>query len=216
MRQLANLLAEAGVDSLRFDYYATGDSAGDDHEADLASMRKDILLAAEELISLSEATRVTLVGLRLGATLAAQTSVDLGKIVDGLVLWDPITDGSDYIQELYAVCRAQPIAVKEPAPRQASEGGGVEILGFPLTERIHAELRKLSLGAVAHDIPCPLQVIISGPETDRQRVQDALASASLTAIERIEHRPIWLEDWPRNSGEVPAKILQQIVPWVVR
>lgn len=219
MRQLATLLAEAGVDTLRFDYYATGDSAGNDAEANLASMRKDILTAAEELTSLSGASRVTLVGLRLGATLAAQAARDLGKAksIDGLVLWDPITDGAAYIQELYALCRAQPISTKEPAPRPATVGGGVEILGFPLTERLHTELQALSLGEIAQHIPCPIQVVISGPQADCDRVRSALAPApSAVTFERIENRPIWLEDWPRNSGEVPVRILQQIVPWVVR
>jgi pimeloyl-ACP methyl ester carboxylesterase len=216
MRQLASLLAEAGVDTHRFDYYATGDSGGNDAEGDLAGRRQDILTAVEELTSLSGATRVTLIGLRLGATLAAHASRGLARTIDGLVLWDPVTDGHAYVQELYALCRTQPIALKEPPPRPASEGGGFEILGFPLTQRIHAELQELSLGAIAQDIPCPIHVVISGPESECERVRAALAPASPVTIERIANRPIWLEDWPRNSGAVPVKILQQIVPWVAQ
>ena len=189
---------------------------GNDSEGDLTSRRQDILIAVEELTSLSGATRVTLVGLRLGATLAAQASRDLGKTIDGLVLWDPITDGSAYIQELYAMCRAQPVARKEPAPRPASAGGGVDILGFPLTERMHAELRDLSLGTIVQHVPCPLYAVTSGPPADFERVRAALGQVSPAAVERVENRPIWLEDWPRNTGEVPVKILQQIVPWVAR
>ncbi len=216
MRQLAILLAEAGIDSLRFDYYSTGDSAGDDAEGDLAGWRQDILTAAEELTSLAGVTRVTLVGLRLGATLAAQASRDLGKAVDGLVLWDPIVEGSAYIEELHAVCRAQPIAIKEPVSRPASLGGGFEILGFPLTGRIHAELQGLSLAAIAQGIPCPVHTVVSGSETACEQVRAALSPVSPLTIEQIENRPIWFEDWPRNSGVVPARILQQIVQWVAQ
>jgi uncharacterized protein len=211
MRQLASLLADAGIDSLRFDYYATGDSAGDDAEGDLAGWRQDILTAAEELTSLAGATRMTLVGLRLGATLAAQASADLAKTIDGLVVWDPIAAGPAYIEELYAICRAQPIAIKEPLARPASLGGGYEILGFPLTGRIKGELEGLSLAAIARDIPCPVHAVMSGSESSCELVRTALTPVSSLTIQRIESPPIWIEDWSRNSGFVPVKILQQIV-----
>jgi pimeloyl-ACP methyl ester carboxylesterase len=214
MRQLAILLAEAGIDSLRFDYYATGDSAGNDAEGDLASWRQDILTAAEELTSLANVTRVTLVGLRLGATLAAQASVDLAGTVEGLVLWDPVTDGSAYAEELFALCRAQPIAIKEPVARAASVGGGFEILGFPLTARIQGELEGLSLAAIARDIPCPVHVVVSGSESKCELARAALKPVLSPTIERIETLPVWVEDWPRNSGVVPVRILQRIVQWV--
>jgi pimeloyl-ACP methyl ester carboxylesterase len=214
MRQLAVLLAEAGIHSLRFDYTATGDSAGDDAEGDLAAWRQDILTAAEELTSLAGVTRLTLIGLRLGATLAAQASADLANTVDGLVLWDPITEGPAYAEELYALCRAQPIAIKEPVARPANVGGGFEILGFPLTARIQGELQGLSLAAIARGIPCPIRVIVSGPESKCELARAALKPASSVTVERIEALPVWIEDWPRHSGVVPVKILQQIVQWV--
>ena len=157
---------------------------------------------------------MTLVGLRLGGTLAAQASVDLAKAVDGLVLWDPVTDGAAYIDEMYAICRAQPIAIKDPVARPTSLGGGVEILGFPLTERIHGELGDLSLAAIARDISCPVHTVVSGPESACRLVSAALKDAPSREVQRMESLPIWLEDWPRNSGFVPVKILQQIVQWI--
>ncbi|MEP7209271.1 MAG: hypothetical protein ABI740_00410 [Alphaproteobacteria bacterium] len=216
MRQLAILLAEAGIHSLRFDYYATGDSAGEDAEGDIAGWRQDILTATEELTSLAGVTRITAVGLRLGATLAAQASVDLGKTIESLVLWDPITEGSGYIEELYAECRAQPIVKREPVPRSTSDGGGFEILGFPLTARIGRELEGLSLAAIARDISCPVRAVVSGPEAAVELSRAALKPVSSLTIEQIETPPIWFEDWPRNSGVVPIKILQQIVQWVAQ
>ena len=214
MRQLAIRLAEAGVDSLRFDYYATGDSAGNDGDGDLAGWRKDILIAAEELTSLSGVTRVNLIGLRLGGALAAQATLDLRKKVDKLVLWDPITDGSAYMNELYSVCRAQPIAIKEPVARPASMGGGHEILGFPLTQRIQTELQALSLAEIVCEIPCQVRAVVSGLEASYEQTCAALASVPSAQVERMESLPIWFEDWPRNSGVVPAKTLQQIVQWI--
>lgn len=214
MRQLAMRLAEAGVDTLRFDYFATGDSAGADGEGSLEDWRKDILTAADELKSLSGATRLSLVGLRLGATLAAQASLGMRRSMDKLVLWDPVTDGDAYIDELYAVCHAQPIAVKGPIARSADAGGGFDILGFPLTRRMHDDLNGMSMQAIAAEIPCKICTVVSAGEASVQRVRSALIPAADAVVEQMDGLPIWFEDWPRNSGVVPAGTLQQIVQWV--
>ena len=65
------MLAASGWDTLRFDYYGTGDSAGDLIEANLGGWEKDIEWAIEEARATSGANRVALIGLRLGANLAA-------------------------------------------------------------------------------------------------------------------------------------------------
>ena len=49
MRQLAVRLSAAGIDTLRFDFFGTGDSAGEMVDADLAGWETDIELAIEEL-----------------------------------------------------------------------------------------------------------------------------------------------------------------------
>jgi uncharacterized protein len=214
LRQLAIRLAEAGVDTLRFDYFATGDSSGADGEGSLEDWRKDILMATDELRSLSGATRISLVGLRLGATLAAQASLGMRKVVDKLVLWDPITDGGEYIEELYAACRAPHLTIKEPIARSAEIGGGFDILGFPLTQRIHGELNNLSIQAIASDLPGKVRTLISNGEASAERARSALIAAPAAVVENMESLPIWFEDWPRNSGVVPARTLQQIVQWV--
>lgn len=214
MKQLSGLLAAAGVDSLRFDYYGAGDSSGDDIDGDLSGWRQDIVTAAEEVMNLANTTRVTIVGLRLGATLAAQASIDLGQAASGLVLWDPIVDGQAYVDELYGTCRVQPLPIKEPVPRPANLGGGFEVLGFPLTGRMHTDLKGLFLPAIAEKIQCPVHAVVSGSEQASELARAALESIPALTVERIEALPVWLEDWPRNSGVVPVKILQQIVQWI--
>src|SRR5690349_2644367 len=54
-RVLAERLSRAGCDVLRFDYYATGDSAGDDGEVDFSAWPRDILAAHSELLARSQA-----------------------------------------------------------------------------------------------------------------------------------------------------------------
>ena len=49
LRQLATRLSMAGFHTLRFDYFGTGDSAGEMEDADLGVWEDDIETAIEEL-----------------------------------------------------------------------------------------------------------------------------------------------------------------------
>ena len=66
-RQLAMLLARRGFHVLRFDWFGTGDSAGAGEEGSIARWLEDARTAIDELKDTAGVTRVSLVGLRLGA-----------------------------------------------------------------------------------------------------------------------------------------------------
>src|SRR5262245_41582517 len=70
-RKLAGLLARDGFQVLRFDYSCTGDSQGDVRDGRLEHWVEDIAMAADELKDAGGVRKVSLVGLRLGAMLAA-------------------------------------------------------------------------------------------------------------------------------------------------
>lgn len=90
-RLLAQRLAAVGYDVLRFDYYGTGDSSGDDHEFTPEGAVEDALAAVDEAKDLSGARRVMLVGMRHGAAVALRVAARVGG-VDRLVLWEPVVD----------------------------------------------------------------------------------------------------------------------------
>jgi alpha/beta superfamily hydrolase len=90
LRQLAARMSQAGIHVLRFDYYGTGDSSGETGEGDIASWCDDIKTAIAELKDMTGATRVSLVGLRLGANLAARVAAKRPAEIDNLVLWEPL------------------------------------------------------------------------------------------------------------------------------
>jgi alpha-beta hydrolase superfamily lysophospholipase len=93
LRQLAVRLAAAGIDILRFDYFGTGDSAGEEFDTSVAGMQADVLTAVETLNDLAATEKVTLIGLRAGANVAAGAVASMGAAVEALVLWDPILAG---------------------------------------------------------------------------------------------------------------------------
>ncbi len=98
MRQLATRLAISGIHSLRFDYYGTGDSAGTELEVDPAACETDVESAMEALADIAGTTRLTLIGLRAGANIAAHVAARRLADVEALVLWDPIL--SENLQSL--------------------------------------------------------------------------------------------------------------------
>ncbi len=90
LRQLAVKLSAGGFHTLRFDYFGTGDSGGEDSEANPAAAEADVESAIEGLQDIVGVARVALIGLRLGATLAARAAMRRQEHVEALVLWDPI------------------------------------------------------------------------------------------------------------------------------
>jgi len=146
-RGLAALLAKKRFHVLRFDYYGTGDSAGDCSAGTFDQWVEDIGTAVEELRDTSGAGRISLVGLRMGATLAAR-ACERRDDVDAIVLWDPIVEGPRYILELLESNRRQPGFDPEAARRLLDGPEPIGILGFPLTAAMRRDLRAVDLGAV--------------------------------------------------------------------
>jgi uncharacterized protein len=100
LRRLATHLAKAGAHVLRFDYFGTGDSAGDSDAGTFELWQEDIESAANKLRELSRVSRVSLAGYRLGATLAWRASQAAELKTRDLVLWDPVISGKSYLNEL--------------------------------------------------------------------------------------------------------------------
>lgn len=96
--QVAEAAAARNAHVLRFDYPATGDSRGEPHKLCARDWLEAIGQAVVWLSERSGLNEVRLMGLRLGALLAAQYAAIHGSI--RLVLWDPVVDGADFVAGL--------------------------------------------------------------------------------------------------------------------
>jgi len=105
LRLMANQLCRNGAHVLRMDYSGMGDSAGSLQDVQsLNQWTHDVLTGIQQAKELSGAGTVMLVGLRMGAMLAAQAARRTND-VNSLVLWEPIEDGKSYLEELRAMHR---------------------------------------------------------------------------------------------------------------
>ncbi|WP_448191632.1 alpha/beta fold hydrolase [Azospirillum sp. sgz301742] len=139
-RTLAERLAEAGLPTLRFDYPGAGNSAGGDEDPERVRAWLDGIHAAiRQLRASTGVQEVALVGLRLGATLAAMAAAERGG-VERLVLMAPCASGKAYAHEVKAMARL--------AGTPQTQADAVEFAGFLLTAETLAALRALDLAGL--------------------------------------------------------------------
>jgi pimeloyl-ACP methyl ester carboxylesterase len=132
MRQLAVKLSASGFHTLRFDYFGTGDSGGEDSEADPAAAQVDVESAIEGLQDIVGVPRVALIGLRLGATLAARAAMRHKENVEALVLWDPIILPEEAAGMMHRLPVRTFITLTDPhAVELALTGVTVELMSAP-------------------------------------------------------------------------------------
>ncbi|TXC66076.1 hypothetical protein FSC37_09515 [Piscinibacter aquaticus] len=212
MRQLALRLGAAGFHTLRFDYHGTGDSSGDMTDADLPGWESDIEAALAELMDMTGAQRVGLVGLRLGAALAARVCARRRRQVDSLVLWDPVVDGAVFVDELLALDVA---TSGGPAPRPRPEGRpGLQLLGFPVTPAMFEQMKGVDLLGSVPNLPARTLVITSTHGASaalRERL--AQRSEPAASCEELDLEPAWLEQHDSGAGAVPVGLLDRIAAW---
>ena len=141
VRKLAGLLARRGFPVMRFDYFGTGDSAGETEEGRPALWVEDVKAAARELVDVSGAYALSAVGLRLGASLAAIATAG-GLDVEDLVLWEPVVHGPSYLEELRAIgTRKYSEFLFPPDQRQ----GSGQLLGYAFPSEVEEETRSVDL-----------------------------------------------------------------------
>ncbi len=210
MRQLAVQLARTGHHAMRFDYYGTGDSAGESVDGSLTCWRSDIGDAIDECLRLTGRDHVTLIGLRLGATLAAQAVAERDD-VDNLVLYAPVTDPQSLLADW----------IDAQTTHDRIHGHATtctvlnEVLGFPLTDAFRNELQN---GLVIPQPRASLHhvLILCESATDdaqTEKIAEILASGGADVRVDTSNAPAI---WRRRPMEaiVPFKLIRRIVAWM--
>jgi alpha-beta hydrolase superfamily lysophospholipase len=122
LRRLAQQFEEEGFVVLRFDYDGTGDSAGGTGDPGRVDAWLSGIQAAVDLVLACGVARVALVGLRMGATLAA-VGATRGTKVDAIALWDPCPSGRSFLR--HERLMREVIGIGEVADDGSVEGPGI-------------------------------------------------------------------------------------------
>lgn len=200
-RQLAQALAAAGVAVLRFDYYGTGDSAGDSVEMDWQRCLADTAVAANELRARAGADRVFAFGARLGGSIALASATQARFA--GVVAWDPVLDGSAYVAWLDAMQSALCMDGKRFMVPRSPADASAQWLGFAISDRFRRQIMDLHvdrptvptllLDSLSSDAPQPWGSFVANaaavrlmqpptPWNDPHRLEVAILSHTLIQV----------------------------------
>ena len=215
LRYLSRQLAARGFSVLRFDYYGSGDSAGDESETRLSGSRKDIVSAIQELKEICDAKAVVLIGLRLGASLAAQIAAECRKDVAALVLWDPAVSGPEHLKLLE-------IEWTEMAQRHSTYLGNESErrrgarYGLPITDELAMDVSAIDLISIVDKLPPRTLCLCTEALPSHNAWRAALVARpnGPLALENFSDIHPWLEGNLETVGRLPLAAIGRITTWL--
>jgi alpha/beta superfamily hydrolase len=217
MRLLAEDCASRGFPTLRFDFPGTGDSLGDEATLDAIDSRcKSALAAIDWLKATSGVKNVILVGLRLGASIAAFVGKEAG--VQRVVLMAPIVSGKRYVREMRSLFR---IAKGKDASTASLSGADsttqastalLEFDGFRLSQMSLDALNRMDLKSLP---PPATDIMILAPSGQ-------LAAEDLGQQWRTVGARVTVQDFlgfnslltDPSSADPPRADLTQVADWI--
>lgn len=206
IRLVAQQLAKAGFHVLRFDYHSLGDSSGNVDAGQFDRWVEDIELAATELFDISGAQDLTIVGLRMGATLAVEALANRYIKAKSLILWDPIVSGSEYLATLEKM-HAE-FTTEHREPHQPTD----ELLGarFPqdmrtAIQRLNIADRMLSVGVLE------AALVVSADLSCYSDLHNSMRSRWPAAIFRPMNVPVdWASIKAAYEGRMTGPIIRAV------
>ncbi len=189
---LARELAKRGIATLRFDFRGEGESDLEFEHAGIETRIQDAVRATEVLLQKEPSLRaVTLLGHRLGGAIALAAARRLGPNARGVVVWDPLQSGREYLMQWLRSNLAKQIAVEGKAARtrqaliQALDAGETVIVdGYGVGAPLYRELVALELPALLSAIECPALVVTPEETPGKARANAQWVSAREPAFWR--------------------------------
>lgn len=212
LRAFAEASAASGVTALRFDRDGTGDAAGDDLDPDrVGAWQASIHAACDLLRAETDVEHVVLLGVRLGALLAASAAIARDDVV-GLCAVAPVISGRAYVRELKILQRALGLAdppsdVRDRA-RTAIASDVEEAVGFALTAETRAALGKLDLTKLPRS-PAPSVLVLDRADLPTAETWAAQIGADRRAMNGYVEMVL-----DPHKARVPVEMVRAFTAWL--
>lgn len=202
--------ASRGFPVLRFDLSGHGDSSGHSESSTISSYIDDIGTAHREFQALFSSTeKVGLLGLRLGATLALMSASRIENLSD-LILWEPISNGARYMQELLRINLSTQLAIygsiqdsREALVKKMQHGTSTNVDGYLISQAFFDECSDIKMDRLVLEktgVPCLItQIAPNIKQKDRQELVDLADKLTCGAFLKVEEPPFWREIKPFSS-----------------
>ena len=142
--QVASLIAGRGMACVRFDYFGTGDSEGEETAFDPDSAMRDLALAADAARSVAPGAPLYVMATRASALFAWREAMVLGA--SALWLWQPVSDGAAYLATLRARdADERSSRQRYPFTRTPAPAASGDLMGHRLPVTFSAQMQALDL-----------------------------------------------------------------------
>lgn len=217
--ETARALAPHGVASLRFDLSGCGDSDGDFAHARYDHWLADVVAAASELRRRTPRRPLALLGLRLGAALAARACRRIPDVA-ALILWQPVINGkTEFASDLRRLLIQQMITEGRSRTRHADilaafqrGEGHVQLDGYQVSPQLYSDLGNISLASDRHAWPHATGIV---QFARRSRAIESFARETDLPALTIDIPPIWIRSdflATRETGQHLAR--QSVLPLI--
>ncbi len=220
LRQLAIQLSGRGFHVFRFDYHGTGDSGGTSGQETLGGWRRDVETAIQELRDLSGVTRITLIGVRFGAILAARAAASTRNLEE-LVFWQPTVTGRahlDWMLDRAKVKGRRRTRITGPTTDPAGELETIAVDGFPLSLRLLREIGTTDLASRSiGELRAQRMVVIAPSGEEASTLVAALQEADMPHLHReVPDEGGWEDPSRQNTVVLAPQATRAIVESVAR
>ena len=213
-RRLAARLSERGYHVLRFDYFGTGDSAGEREAGDLHSWLHDARTAMDELRDMSGFSTISTLGIRLGAAVAWRLAVESADVTT-TVLWEPVVNGTEYLRELSAAqSEMERWSLSAAAPRERDPRVKT-LLGFPMTPAMRQSIEDVSADEFAKPTRAKVRLLYSDMLPANAALETALrAGGTQFQSATMRGQTPWREDEALGAQSVAVPVLERMADWL--
>jgi pimeloyl-ACP methyl ester carboxylesterase len=199
----ARAAAAKGYAVLRFDTRGEGDSDREFEATDVATRVADCRAAIDQLRERVPSLRaIFLLGHRIGGSIAWTAAAEARRDIAGVVVWDPIADGRDYLGQLLRSHLATQMATRGKISRNRDElvrelqSGSVVVDGYGISAGLYAQLAQLrwaESGEPTEWLRGALLIEVGRPDQSEPSPKIAALVRPGVSVRLAQEPPFWRE-----------------------